>query len=317
MTELRIAVIGAGATGGYMAAMLARAGVDVTVVARGRSLTKIAADGIRIEDHEGRIIVARPARVVAAGEAAAVDVALLCVKSQDTAGIVPALDRLIGPDGRVLCLQNGVENEDILRRALGAERVMAGVLYVGAERLEPGVVRCRTPVRLIFGPTHGSNRELASRLKAMFDAAGIDCSVDDEILASKWQKFLFNCGLNPLTTLTGLTMGRIMAEPEGRKLVEGLVDEAIAVGRACGAPLRPDARDRVLETAVRMDISSSMAEDLAAGRPLELDAFTGYVCRLGHEHDTPLTVTPVIHDLLALCDPARRAASAAAPSAAS
>jgi len=117
--------------------------------------------------------------------------------------------------------------------------------------------------------------------------------------------------LNPLTALTGLRLGAIWADEGGRALALALLDEALAAGRAAGAPLFPDARERTLALAAVTDISSSMAEDLAAGRAIELDAFTGCVRRLGHAHGVPTPATDLVHTLLSLR--ARAAGATAAP----
>jgi 2-dehydropantoate 2-reductase len=308
--QLRIGVVGAGATGGYLAARLADSGVAVTLLARGRSLEAIRREGIRIEGPDGKALCARPAQVVAAGDKIdPVDVALFCVKSYDTEDAAAVTGPLLGSGGRVLCTQNGIENETVLIRRFGPERVMPGVFYIGAERIGPNVIRCSAPPRLVFGPAHESNRALARSVKTIFDGLGIQCTIEEDILVAKWQKFLFNCGLNPLTALTRKKLGALLASLKGRELFEALVDEAIAVAKAHGAPLPADVRNRVMEVAGRMDISSSMAEDLAGGRPIELEAFSGLVCRLGRLHGISVPVTHVIYDLLASIDPAASKAS--------
>lgn len=287
--QLRIGVVGAGATGGYLAARLAGSGVAVTLLARGRSLEAIRREGIRVEGPDGKALCARPAQVVAAGDKIdPVDVAFFCVKSYDTEEAAAVTGPLLGSSGRVLCTQNGIENETVLIRRFGPERVMAGVFYIGAERIGPNVIRCSTPPRLVFGSTHESNRALTRPLKTIFDGLGIECTIEEDILVAKWQKFLFNCGLNPLSALTRKKLGALLASLQGRELFEALVDEAIAVAKAHDAPLPADVRNRVMEVAGRMDISSSMAEDLAGGRPIELEAFSGLVCRLGRLHGIPV-----------------------------
>jgi 2-dehydropantoate 2-reductase len=218
--------------------------------------------------------------------------------------VAPALAKALGPKGRVLCLQNGVHNEDILSRHLGRDRVMPGVLYIGSERTGAGSVSCSSPPRVVFGTQTPAALDLKEPVLAMFEKAGIECTFDPEILASKWQKFVFNCGLNPLTTLTGRRLGFLLARAQGERLFLGLIDEAIAAGRASGAPLHPNVRERVIEVAHRMDISSSMAEDLAAGRAIENDSFSGHVVRLGRTHGVPTPVTQVFYDILAMADPA-------------
>ncbi|MBI4183145.1 MAG: 2-dehydropantoate 2-reductase [Proteobacteria bacterium] len=304
---LQIAVAGAGATGAYLAARLAAAGFEVTLLARGPSLAAIRERGIAVEGPGAERLSARPARVVAAGEdAPEPDLVLICLKSYDTEAALPALARLAGSDARLLCLQNGIGNEDVLARRFGRERVMPGVLYVGAARIAPGVVRLSAPARIVLGPAPEANRARAEAARGAFAAAGIACEWDEDVLASKWQKFLFNSALNPLTALTGLRLGAILADEGGRRLFAALLDEAIAAARAAATPLKPDARERVMEVAGRMDISSSMAEDLAAGRRIEIEAFSGHVRRLAREAGLETPVTDTVHALLALRAAAER-----------
>jgi 2-dehydropantoate 2-reductase len=304
VTTLRVGVAGAGATGGYLAAALANAGVDVTLLARGRSADAISRDGLVVRGPGDREVQARPTSVVRAGEdVRPVDVTLFCVKSYDTEQAAQDVEALVGSDGAILCLQNGVANEDVLADRYSKSRIMSGVLYIGAERVAPGVIECSTDARITFGPYDGRTTEpMWAPLQQMLTAAGVTCTIDEHIRAAKWQKFLFNCGLNPLTALTRQKLGSIRAEPAGQGLFEGLIDEALCAALASGAPLATDAKQQVLATADRMDISSSMAEDLAAGRPMELDAFTGHVLRLARAHQTSADRTAVVHDLLRVLD---------------
>lgn len=305
-----VGVVGAGATGGYLAARLARAGVPVTLVARGDSLERIRAHGIEVTDPEGERWVARPEHVCATEDLASVeacDFTLFCVKGYDTEAAVTLLDPLLGSDGRVVCLQNGVKNEQILAQAIDRDRVLSGVLYIGSQRVAPGVITCTAPPRVILGPYSGGDDTASHEVRELFVTAGIECTVDPNVLAAKWQKFLFNCGLNPLTAITGQRMGQLLAVPDAAALFDRLVDEAIGVAEAAGAPLPADAKEHVAATARRMDISSSMADDLEAGRAIELDAFTGYVIELGEAHGVPTPSTRAAHGILAALDAARSA----------
>lgn len=299
--SLSIGVVGAGATGGYLAAALTNANYPVTIVARGQSRRIIVEQGLIIERPGNTSIQAKPVKVIEPGESVGpVDVVLFCVKSYDTDAALAGIDALVGEKGRVLCLQNGVANEDVLIKRFGGERVISGVMYIGSERTAPGRIRVSTPARVVFGSPEPGNQHLIEQIKTAFNAAGVECTVNERILTDKWQKFLFNCGLNPLTAIAGMKLGAILGREEGRILFEALIDEAIAVAGKAGAPLATDARKRVLDTARRMDISSSMAEDLAAGRPIERDAFTGHVRRLGTACGVSTPVTAVFDQLLAL-----------------
>lgn len=303
----RVGIVGAGATGGYLAAALTDAGYHVTLLARGRSADVIRERGLIVHGLESHTFTAQPAEIVEPGDPVTpADVTLFCVKAYDTGTAVRAIGGLVGDNGAILCLQNGVANEDVLAGAYGPHRVMSGALYIGAERLEPGVVKRATPARIVFGPydraTASASAPFATELRDMFRSAGISCDIDDDVHQAKWQKFVFNCGLNSLTALTRQRLGTIRQTASGRALYTALISEAIEAAQASGAPLPEDALARAESTADHMDISSSMAEDLEAGRPLEIAAFTGHVLRLAEEHHTDASVTQVVHSLLATMD---------------
>lgn len=308
MNGLRIGVVGVGATGGYLAAALANAGLDVTVLARGRSAEAIRNEGIQVQGPDGEIMTGRPSVVVtAADEVRPVDVTLVCVKSYDTQAVATDIARLVGDQGLILCLQNGVANEETLAGVYGSGRVLSGVLYIGAERVAPGVIERSTDARITFGPYEGIEvLDTCKAIQTALQSAGVECSIDERIRSAKWQKYLFNCALNPLTALTRQRLGRIRSTQPGQRLFGALLTEAHAAASAAGAPLSADAREEVVKVADRMNISSSMAEDLAAGRPMELDAFSGHVLRLSEENGTDASVTRVVHELLAVLDEHRR-----------
>lgn len=290
------AIIGAGATGALLAARLTEAGHRVTVVARGDSLATIRENGIRVVRPDGSEFTARPHRVAAPGEdAGEADVTLFSVKTYDTEEVARTLAH---GSGYVLCLQNGIENEEILARQVGEGKVIPGVLYVGVERRAPGVVAYATEPRVVLGRGHADAGAPMEGIERAFAASGIDVEIEADIVAAKWRKFVFNCGLNPLTAVTGMKLGPILDDEEGARLFSALIGEAIAAGAAAGAPVGADTHDRVMETGRRMNISSSMAEDLAAGRRIELEAFSGYVRRLGRAHGVETPVTDVFYGLL-------------------
>ena len=323
----RVGIVGAGATGAYLAARFARAGIAVTLAARGASAREISREGITIVDSEG-MWSAMPADVVetsgpsvpgrgVSGEP--VDVVLVCVKTYDTEAVLPVIETLRGPGTAVLSLQNGVRCDDTLGRHFGPENVLTGVLYIGAHRGGPGKVECTSPPRIFVGPyvggavgsAAGRSAEsapartagnalgpTAGRFVDLCQEAGVEAVLDEAILTAKWQKFLFNCGLNPLTALTGKKLGPILANGATRQIFIDLVSEAATAGRAAGAPLAEDAHAQAMATAERMNISSSMAEDLAAGRTLELDAFSGHVLELAERYGEAAPVTRSIDGLL-------------------
>jgi len=185
---------------------------------------------------------------------------LFCVKSYDTAAAANLLTPMVAGDGHILCLPNGVKNEQILAAAIGDSWLLSGVPYIGADRLSAGVIRCSMPPSLIVGPYAGADLTASTKVQELISGAGIKCVVEPQMRSSKSQKYLFNCGLNPLTAITRRRLGELLSLPATADVFTMLVDEAAAVAVSAGAPLAENHRERVDQTAMRMDISSSMAE---------------------------------------------------------
>ena len=306
--DLQVIVVGPGAVGGAIAVRSSGPGTVVRVVARGTTADSIVEHGIELQAHDGGRLVATPAVLTQAAVDALdpPDVVIVCVKTRDTTGILEMLDRVVTPSTAVVCLQNGITNDRTIAARIGWDRLVPGVVYVGAGRTEANVIVERTVPRIELGTHDGRPLpEAVLRLAGGWRERGARVELRDDILTAKWQKFLFNAALNPLTALTGRRLGSIMADAGGRELFLRLVDDAIKVAHADGASLWPDARERVLAVAGSMDISSSMAEDLEAGRPLEREAFGGFVRTLAARHGIATPATDAVDQLLGVVDPGR------------
>lgn len=288
---MRTAVLGAGGVGGYFGARLARAGEDVILIARGPHLEALRSRGMSIRSFQGDFHVTVPAVAHPDDIQGPVDLVLFCVKSYDTHQGIESIRGLMSnhPGAYVLCLQNGVDNELKLSGAFGADRVLSGVVYIGAEIEAPGVIRHESRGEIVLGPWTAHQNDAVRQVAEVFSRAGVPVRMVEDIRAAKWQKFLFNCALNATTAITGQRLGVLMSLPETRAFFRRVVEEAAAVGRAEGVHLPENAVDQVMGIAEAMDIRSSMQADFERGRPLELDSFNGYVLELGRRHgiDTP------------------------------
>ena len=295
--------MGAGAVGGYFGGLLARAGVEVQLVARGAHLQALQQRGLRVRTRHGEFTVQVPATDDPA-RVGPVDLVLFCVKSYQTQQAARACVPMLGERTCVLVLQNGVDNEEKVAAEVGAARVVPGVAYVGVEVNEPGVVEHHDRGELWIGEWDGQFTPRVQAIAGLFQQAGVPCEVASDIRTRKWQKFLFNCALNALTTLTGQRLPALMAHEPTRELFRQAVAEAAAVARRHGVPLAADAEEQVMATASRMDIASSMLSDRRRGRPLEVDAFNGVVVQLGRRYRVPTPVNEVLYALLKAIDPA-------------
>jgi 2-dehydropantoate 2-reductase len=296
----RTAVLGAGAVGCYFGGMLARAGAPVTLIGRPRHVETITRDGLCLETLHFRQQVPLAATTdVAAARAAAV--VLFCVKTLDTETAAQELAPHLAADAVVVSLQNGVDNAERIRTATGIDAVPA-VVYVAAEMVAPGHVKHNGRGDLLLGGAR-PRRELED-LAALFVRAGVPCLVSDNIAADLWTKLIINCAYNAISALARSKYGRIVSYPPTRAVMRQVTEEALAVARADG--VRFPACDMV-EAVFRLGhamsgATSSTAQDLARGKPTEIDSLNGYVVRRGAALGVPAPVNQTLHALVKLLE---------------
>ena len=266
-----VAVVGPGGVGGFVAGALARAGNDVTVVAREPTAQVIAEEGLQVDSVRLGSFTAHPRAATALD--AAVDVAILAVKAP---ALEQALDRVHVDPGLVVPLLNGVEHLATLRRRFG-DRAVAGSIRIAAERVEPGhVVHTSPAFRIELGPEDRRTTTLAHVLRA--------AEIPTKVLAREadvlWTKLARLCPLALGTAASALPIGAVFDHPRWRVLLARAVGEVAAVARASGVPIE-DAK--ILDELAQLDPgqSSSLARDVAAGHAGELDAIAGGVIRAG------------------------------------
>jgi 2-dehydropantoate 2-reductase len=280
---LRILIVGAGGVGGYFGARLARAGLPVTLLARGSHLEAIQRDGLQIRSTvEGEYTVKLEAVERVDGRPP-VDLVIVSVKSFDTAPALAMVAPVLGPETAVLSLQNGVVNVELVEERVGAARTLGGAAYVFAERIAPGVIAHRFAGRIAFGELDGRTTPRAERVLAAFRTAGVPVELSADIRRVLWEKYILICAQAGLTALTGCPSGVLRANPETWRLYRLVLEELAALGTAAGVALPADVVDRLHEAAAALGPTtrSSLADDLAAGRRLELEALHGYAVRLG------------------------------------
>lgn len=303
---MRIAVMGAGSTGGYFGGMLARAGNDVYLIARGDHLEAIKANGLKVVRDDEEFTVQCQA-TDDPSEVGPVDLALLCVKTYQSEDAVPLMQPLIGTRTTVLCLQNGVDSCQTAAEVLGRSAVLPGAAFIEASLLGPGVVRqTGSLVRIIFGETAGSGEtngletERCRSIRDTFIGAGVPAEVAPDVRAGLWGKFLFIATMAGVTSMARATLAELMPQPHWRKVVLGCLAEIDAVGRASGVNLPPDiVADTVSYIDEHLaDLQASMHTDLLSGRPLELEALNGAVVRAGKEAGAATPINDVIYAML-------------------
>jgi 2-dehydropantoate 2-reductase len=303
----RVAVVGAGAVGGYFGGMLARAGADVTLIGRRAHVDVWKRDGLFVDsvNFQERIRVGASTEVAAAADA---DLVLFSVKSLDTVETARELARHVRSDASIVSLQNGVDNVEHIRTAAGLDPI-AAVVYVASSMPAPGRIKHAGRGDLLIGDLPGragSPREAAiAGVSSLFEAAGVPCRVSPDIQADLWTKLITNVGLNGISAVVHATYGDVVAMPESRETIRALVNECVAVARAGGVSLpENDFAAMVLQFAERVGpVFSSTAQDLERHKPTEIDALNGFVVRRGAELGVPTPVNQSIVALVKLLEP--------------
>jgi len=289
MAAMRIVVMGSGGTGGYFGAKLARAGEDVTFVARGAHLAALRAEGLRIKSAvEGEWSVRAPAVERLEGVPPA-DLVLFCVKSFDTEEAAALIRPVVGPETGVLSIQNGVDNEEKIERVLGASHVLGGAARVFSTIEGPGVITHTFGGHLVFGEMSGRDSPRARALLGACQRAAIPAELASDVTRALWEKYVFLTTHAGMTALTRCPAGVLRAVPEVRELYRRIATELVTIGRAAGVKLDDGVFDqgmKLLDT-VAPNAFTSLHYDLTHGKRLELEALHGHAVRLAERHRVP------------------------------
>jgi 2-dehydropantoate 2-reductase len=283
---VRIAVMGTGGVGGFFGAKLALAGNDVTFIARGRHLAAIRERGLRVESGTSPMHIAHAQATDDPEALPPVDVVMFCVKLWDVENAALQIQSLVSTGGIAIPFQNGLESPEILKRVLGAARVVGGVAYIAATIREPGVIaHTGTMARLRVGAFPGGPAEPAAAFANACRTAGIDIEVSTDIRRALWEKFCFLAAMSGCTCLARQPIGVIRSDADLRATFEAAVREAWAAGRAMDVALPDDyvAKQLAALDALPAEMKASMLHDLTAGRRLEAPWLSGAVVRLAGE----------------------------------
>jgi 2-dehydropantoate 2-reductase len=315
---MKVAIIGAGAIGGYVGVKLALAGEDVTFIVRGANLEVIRRDGMKLVMHDGTEHVARGVRATNDyAEAGVQDVVVLAMKAHQVEAVAGQLPKLIGPETVIVTMQNGipfwyfhghrgalagttvtsVDPTGVLARSIPARQIIGCVVYPASELTAPGVVRHIEGDRFPIGELDGSTTERVVRVAQCFTNAGFKAPVLDNIRAEIWLKLWGNLTFNPISALTHATLVDICQYPLSRELAANMMREAQVVANKLGIEFRVSLDKRIAGAEKVGKHKTSMLQDIEAGRAPEIDALVGSVAELGRLTDTP---TPHIDSVYAL-----------------
>lgn len=316
----RIGIAGAGAIGCTLAARLACSGRAVSLLARGATLEALRRDGVRLTDRQG----SHCARVTASdrgAELGAQDLLFLCTKSHDLPALLPSIEPLLGADTLVVPVINGVpwwyflgergrfagqhveavDPGGRLAARLAPPQLIGCVAFITVESPAPGVAVTSNPLRMVFGEPDNRPSERLERLRALIEAAGIEARASERIRDALWTKLIANLTSNPLSVISGATLEEVYSSPDLHELVCDLLHEGLLLAAAYGARVELDPPGFLARGAAMGAVRTSMLQDHARGRPLELAAIGDAVLELAAKLDIALPRSREIIALARFC----------------
>ncbi len=298
---MRIAVIGTGGVGGGFGAALAKAGGDVTFLARSAHLAAMREHGLRVEGDRGNILIHPVQATDDPASIGVVDVVLFCVKLWDVESAGAAIKSLVGPDTAVIPLQNGIDAAARLTPILGAKAIMGGTVGISATIGAPGLIKqVGTMMAMSFGELDGRDSPRGERLLALAQKAGFQVTLTPSIETAIWVKFIMLTGVSGVTALTRLPIGSLRDDPDVFALFEQAMRETEALGRAKGVKGLDGVAEKHL-AGLRSSpptVMASMAHDLIRGNRIELPWLAGRVVSLGKELGVPTPANAFIYAAL-------------------
>ncbi|HEU5378944.1 MAG TPA: 2-dehydropantoate 2-reductase [Ktedonobacteraceae bacterium] len=311
---MRFAIVGAGATGGYLGACLARSGLEVTLIARGPHLAAMRERGLKVLEADDASFTTHPDCTDRLDAITSADMVFVTLKAHSLPGMAPALASAAGKQSTFVFAQNGVpwwfflgsgddthlESVDpggVIASSFPAERVLGCVAYPATTLVEPGVVRHIEGNRFSLGELDGTRTDRVRSLSSALMQAGLKAPVQTRLRQEIWLKLLGNATLNPVSALTRATLSELLDDEVSRDLLRRLMLEVETVGKAYD--LQPDISvDRRLEGAARVgNHRTSMLQDVEAGRPLEVEALVGSVIEMGRRRDVSIPALEVVYQL--------------------
>lgn len=299
---MRILVIGTGAIGSFYGSLLAKAGAEVSVLARS-DYEDVKAHGIEIrsETRLGQWHFT-PSRVVASAADLdeAPDVVLLCIKLVEGADRTALLRDALGPDTAIVLLSNGVDIEDEIAAAFPDHELISGLAFICVTRTAPGKIWHQAYGRLALGNYPQGLSEKTRALAAAFESAGIGCNITDNIVTARWQKCLWNAAFSPLSVLSGgLSTTDLLTTQEA--LIRSIMNEVSAIAAALGHPQPDGIIDQQIDGTRKMPpYKTSMLLDFEAGRPMETEAILGNTVRAGHRAGVAIPHLDTLYALMKL-----------------
>jgi 2-dehydropantoate 2-reductase len=311
---MKFLIAGAGAIGAYIGARMARAGLDVTLFARGPHLKAMQEHGVHVKSPEGDFQV-QPRIVGSLEEAGLADVVFLAVKAHSLPQLAPQLKHVLGPDTTVVSTQNGIpwwyfqgfggaaegihlERIDpgaVISSAIEARRVVGSIVYFSTDIAAPGVVQHTEGNRISLGEPDGARSDRCRPIAEALVASGLRCPITTHIRQEIWAKLLGNASFNPVSALTRATLVQMARDPGVSAVIRNIMQEVESVSQKLGMELPVSIDQRMAGAEKVGQHKTSTLQDLEAGRPMELEALVGAVVELGERLGLPMTHTRTVY----------------------
>lgn len=318
---MRFAIVGAGATGGFLGAHLVRAGEDVVLIARGPHLAAMRSEGLRVRDAEGEFTV-HPRCTDDLGAIGEADAVFLTIKAHSLIGMAPEIGASLGPTAAVVTAQNGIpwwyfhrdegplsgtrlESVDpggVVSENIPSERIIGCVVYPATRLVAPGIVEHVEGTRFSIGELDGSRSERCRAISSTVARTGLRAPIRTHIRNEIWIKLLGNIAFNPISALTRATMAQTADMPETRALARRMMEEADSVARALGITLEIGVDQRLAGAEGVGEHKTSMLQDLESGRALELEPLLGAVLEIASHLDLELPSLQAVYACARLLD---------------
>jgi len=298
---MKICVVGVGAVGGYFGGKLAKAGLDVTFIARGQTLEALQKEGLRVKSYTGDFTIKKPKAAHDFKTLIGADLILLCVKSYSTREVAKSLKRIISDNTVIVSLQNGIENEDILSEVLGAERVIGSVVFITSSMPEPGLIKHTSYGKIMLGELNGETTDRVRKIEKMFLDAGVPAGITPSIKKELWKKLMLNIPYNGFTSLVRGPLKNYFEIPEAQECFLRALKEVQIVAQMEGYHLT----DEDVENGVKftktegfVNFKSSTLLDIEVGKPVEIDALQGAVIKAARKYNIDVPINKLLYALL-------------------
>jgi 2-dehydropantoate 2-reductase len=312
---VRIAVFGAGAIGGFLAAALARSGVEVCVVARGAHLQAIRSNGIEIAASDLGPFTVKVEASDDLREFDRPDYVLVTFKSHQWQGVLPQFERAVAGGSVFVTLQNGlpfwysperalesVDPGGRILRTIPYGQIVGGVVHASGHIAAPGVIKQSGGMLYPLGEPDGETTPRVTALAQIFEAAGLRAPVEQNIRRTIWRKLINNTALNPVSALTRARVQGMLRDPGTRAVLRAIIEEGLAVARASGTDPQADADERLQWAEHIADVKTSMLQDLEARKPLELEPIVGATVELARRFGVSAPHTETVYALTKLLE---------------